>query len=97
MMAYERESLIEKHLVAEVKKAGGVAFKFVSPVAARYRIALSCYPAAVSSLLNAKHPANHHAPTSCASTNGCARWALPWWCWIAKIWRGYCAKSPTTQ
>ncbi|WP_088546861.1 VRR-NUC domain-containing protein [Escherichia coli] len=30
-MAYERESLIEKHLVAEVKKAGGVAFKFVSP------------------------------------------------------------------
>jgi hypothetical protein len=31
VMAYERESLIEKHLVAEVKKAGGVAFKFVSP------------------------------------------------------------------
>lgn len=30
-MAYERESLIEKHLVAEVKKAGGVAFKFISP------------------------------------------------------------------
>ncbi|EMS0143634.1 VRR-NUC domain-containing protein [Escherichia coli] len=30
-MAYERESLIEKHLVAEVKKAGGVVFKFVSP------------------------------------------------------------------
>ncbi|HGL5951582.1 MAG: VRR-NUC domain-containing protein [Citrobacter koseri] len=30
-MAYERESLVEKHLVAEVKKAGGVAFKFVSP------------------------------------------------------------------
>lgn len=30
-MSYERESLIEKHLVAEVKKAGGVAFKFVSP------------------------------------------------------------------
>ena len=30
-MAYERENLIEKHLVAEVKKAGGVAFKFVSP------------------------------------------------------------------
>ena len=30
-MAYERESLIEKHLIAEVKKAGGIAFKFVSP------------------------------------------------------------------
>lgn len=30
-MAYERESLIEKNLVAEVKKAGGVAYKFVSP------------------------------------------------------------------
>ena len=30
-MSYERESLIEKHLVAEVKKAGVVAFKFVSP------------------------------------------------------------------
>ncbi|EFL3965203.1 VRR-NUC domain-containing protein [Escherichia coli] len=30
-MAYERENLIEKHLVAEVKKTGGVAFKFVSP------------------------------------------------------------------
>lgn len=30
-MAYARESLIEKHLVAEVKKAGGVAIKFVSP------------------------------------------------------------------
>ncbi|EMU80080.1 VRR-NUC domain protein [Escherichia coli MP021017.5] len=30
-MAYERESLIEKHLVAEVKKAGGGAFKFISP------------------------------------------------------------------
>lgn len=30
-MTYERESLIEKHLVTEVKKAGGIAFKFVSP------------------------------------------------------------------
>ncbi|ENC2022833.1 VRR-NUC domain-containing protein [Escherichia albertii] len=30
-MTYERESLIEKYLVAEVKKAGGVALKFVSP------------------------------------------------------------------
>ncbi|MDG0507430.1 VRR-NUC domain-containing protein [Klebsiella quasipneumoniae] len=30
-MAYERESLIEKHLVAAVKTAGGVAYKFVSP------------------------------------------------------------------
>lgn len=30
-MAYERESIIEKHLVAEVKKAGGIAYKFVSP------------------------------------------------------------------
>lgn len=30
-MAYIRESTIEKHLVAEVKKAGGMAYKFVSP------------------------------------------------------------------
>lgn len=30
-MNYERESIIEKHLIAEVKKAGGVAYKFVSP------------------------------------------------------------------
>ncbi|EIV4686601.1 VRR-NUC domain-containing protein [Salmonella enterica] len=30
-MTYERESLIEKHLIAEVKKAGGIAYKFVSP------------------------------------------------------------------
>ncbi|MGS2677688.1 VRR-NUC domain-containing protein [Citrobacter freundii] len=30
-MVYERESLIEKHLVAEVKKAGGRTYKFVSP------------------------------------------------------------------
>ncbi|EAA3705462.1 VRR-NUC domain-containing protein [Salmonella enterica subsp. enterica serovar Newport] len=30
-MTYERESLIEKHLVTEVKRAGGVAYKFVSP------------------------------------------------------------------
>ncbi|EHE4123973.1 VRR-NUC domain-containing protein [Salmonella enterica subsp. enterica serovar Bareilly] len=30
-MTYYRESLIEKHLVAEVKKAGGVAYKFISP------------------------------------------------------------------
>lgn len=30
-MPHERESLIEKRLVAEVNKAGGVAFKFVSP------------------------------------------------------------------
>ncbi|HAG2567880.1 TPA: VRR-NUC domain-containing protein [Salmonella enterica] len=30
-MDYERENLIEKHLVAEVKKAGGVAYKFISP------------------------------------------------------------------
>ena len=30
-MAYERENLIEKHLVTEVKKAGGRAYKFVSP------------------------------------------------------------------
>lgn len=30
-MAYIRESSIEKHLVAEVKKAGGIAYKFVSP------------------------------------------------------------------
>ncbi|MNL67768.1 hypothetical protein D3C87_1923940 [compost metagenome] len=47
-------------------------------------------------MLNAKHPANHHVPTSCASTNGFARWALPWWYWIAKIWRGYWGKiSPS--
>lgn len=30
-MTYYRESLIEKHLVAEVRKAGGIAYKFVSP------------------------------------------------------------------
>lgn len=30
-MAYERENLIEKKLVAKVKKARGIAFKFVSP------------------------------------------------------------------
>ncbi|MBG6243514.1 MAG: VRR-NUC domain-containing protein [Candidatus Symbiopectobacterium sp. Dall1.0] len=30
-MAYIRESTIEKHLIAEVKKAGGIAYKFVSP------------------------------------------------------------------
>ncbi|MBT9431653.1 VRR-NUC domain-containing protein [Candidatus Sodalis endolongispinus] len=30
-MAYQRESSIEKHLFAEVRKAGGVAFKFISP------------------------------------------------------------------
>ncbi|HCM1919268.1 TPA: VRR-NUC domain-containing protein [Salmonella enterica subsp. salamae serovar 28:r:e,n,z15] len=30
-MTYYRENLIEKHLVAEVKKAGGVAYKFISP------------------------------------------------------------------
>lgn len=30
-MAYERESIIEKHLVAAVKAAGGIAYKFVSP------------------------------------------------------------------
>ncbi|EBC3783260.1 VRR-NUC domain-containing protein [Salmonella enterica] len=30
-MTYYRESIIEKHLVAEVKKAGGIAYKFVSP------------------------------------------------------------------
>lgn len=30
-MAYIRESTIEKHLVAEVKKAGGIAYKFISP------------------------------------------------------------------
>jgi len=30
-MAYQRESTIEKHLAAEVKKAGGIAYKFVSP------------------------------------------------------------------
>ncbi|HBY9793025.1 VRR-NUC domain [Klebsiella pneumoniae] len=30
-MVYERESIIEKHLAAAVKAAGGVAYKFVSP------------------------------------------------------------------
>jgi len=30
-MAYIRESAIEKHLVAEVKKVGGIAYKFLSP------------------------------------------------------------------
>ncbi|WP_413725376.1 VRR-NUC domain-containing protein [Sodalis sp. RH16] len=30
-MAYIRESAIEKHLRVEVKKAGGVAYKFISP------------------------------------------------------------------
>lgn len=30
-MACTRESVIEKKLVAEVKKAGGIAWKFVSP------------------------------------------------------------------
>ncbi|CNK09761.1 VRR-NUC domain-containing protein [Yersinia aldovae] len=30
-MAYIREDSIEDHLVKEVKKAGGIAYKFVSP------------------------------------------------------------------
>ena len=30
-MTYIRESIIEKYLVDEVKKAGGIAYKFVSP------------------------------------------------------------------
>lgn len=30
-MAYERENPVEKHLIKEVKKAGGRAYKFVSP------------------------------------------------------------------
>lgn len=30
-MAYIRESTIEKHLVAEVKKVGGIAYKLLSP------------------------------------------------------------------
>ncbi|MDA5524907.1 VRR-NUC domain-containing protein [Yersinia kristensenii] len=30
-MAYIREDSIEDHLVKEVKKAGGMAYKFVSP------------------------------------------------------------------
>ncbi|HFZ1920597.1 TPA: VRR-NUC domain-containing protein [Serratia marcescens] len=30
-MAYTRESTIERHLVARVKAAGGIAYKFVSP------------------------------------------------------------------
>lgn len=30
-MVYIRESTIEKYLVAEVKKAGGIAYKFLSP------------------------------------------------------------------
>ncbi|ECG8627986.1 VRR-NUC domain-containing protein [Salmonella enterica subsp. diarizonae] len=30
-MVMVRENLIEKHLVTEVKKAGGIAYKFVSP------------------------------------------------------------------
>jgi len=55
-----------------VKKAGGVAFKFVSLGRRSVPDRIVLLPAAVSSLSNAKHPANHHAPTSCASTNGCA-------------------------
>ncbi len=30
-MAYIREDSIEDHLVKEVKKAGGIAYKFISP------------------------------------------------------------------
>lgn len=30
-MAYIREDSVEQHLVKEVKKAGGIAYKFVSP------------------------------------------------------------------
>lgn len=30
-MAYIREDSIEAHLVKEVKKAGGIAYKFISP------------------------------------------------------------------
>lgn len=96
-MAYERESLIEKHLVAEVKKAGGVAFKFVSPGRRSVPDRIVLLPGGRLVFVECKARANHHAPTNCASTNDCARWDLPWWYWIAKIWRGYCAKSPTTQ
>ncbi|ADZ41829.1 TPA: VRR-NUC domain-containing protein [Yersinia enterocolitica] len=30
-MAYNREDSIEDHLVKEVKKVGGIAYKFISP------------------------------------------------------------------
>ena len=93
-MAYERESLIEKHLVAEVKKAGGVAFKFVSPGRRSVPDTLFCYPAAVSFSLNVNLPASHHGLTSCASMNVCESWALPWWCWIAKSLLKYYRELP---
>lgn len=77
-MAYERESLIEKHLVAEVKKKlAEWPLSLYLPVAARYQIALFCYPVVVSFSLNVKHPASHHAPANCVNTDDCARWALP--------------------
>ncbi|MBK5145872.1 VRR-NUC domain-containing protein [Budviciaceae bacterium BWR-B9] len=30
-MSYQRESTIENHLVKQVKAAGGIAYKFISP------------------------------------------------------------------
>ncbi len=86
MMAYERESLIEKHLVAEVKKAGGVAFKFVSPGRRSVPDRIVLLPGGRIVFVECKSPANHHDLTSCAHMNVCESWALPWWYWIAKSW-----------
>ncbi len=76
-MAYERENLIEKHLVAEVKKAGGVAFKFVSPGRRSVPDRIVLLPGGRIIFVECKSPASHHGLTSCANTDGCARWALP--------------------
>ena len=70
-MAYERESLIEKHLVAEVKKAGGVAFKFVSPGHRSVPDRIVLLPVVVSFSLNVNLPASHHGLTNCANMNVC--------------------------
>jgi Holliday junction resolvase len=96
-MAYERESLIEKHLVAEVKKAGGVAFKFVSPGRRSVPDRIVLLPGGRLVFVECKAPGKPPRADQLREHERLARWALPWWCWIAKIWRGYCAKSPTTQ
>jgi hypothetical protein len=54
-MTYEREGIIVKHLIAEVKKAGGRAYKFVSPGRRSVPDGIVLQLGAFSFSLNAKH------------------------------------------
>lgn len=69
-MNYIRESSIKRHLLAQVKAAGGTAYKFTSPWRRSVPNSFVLLPGGRAVFVECKAPGDSLGPIKCTSTTG---------------------------